>query len=136
MDDIDQIRAFNRFYIPAMQLLGRNSLDSGRSVTEARVLHDLSEDGETTARELALRLALDEGQVSRILAGLEEQGLLDRRPSLQDARQRILALTPAGQAEAAQLKDRSREAIAGYWRKGRPAPERALQRPVGQSSGR
>ncbi len=112
MDAIDRIRAFNRFYTGHLGLLSRSYLGSGLGLTEARILHDLDAAEPPRARDLARRLSLDEAQVSRVLAGFERRGWLERRPAVQDARVRDLALTVAGQAETAGLRAASRAALA------------------------
>jgi GNAT superfamily N-acetyltransferase len=55
---------------------------------------------------------LDAGYLSRLLSHLEQSGVLDRVPSDEDARLRLLKLTHAGQETAALLNQRSREEIA------------------------
>lgn len=118
MDDIDRIRAFNRFYTRRLGLLGRSYLDSGLGVTEARLLYDLDiPDGahdpihSIRARDLARSLGLDEAYVSRRLKTFEARGLIRRPASAGDGRQRDLSLTPQGQALVARLKAQSRAAI-------------------------
>lgn len=113
MDQIDRIRAFNRFYTARLALLGRSYLGSGRALADIRVLHDLSAEPGTTARALAQRLGLDEGYLSRIVARMVEDGWIARRAVPGDKRQRALALTPEGEAVAAEMRRRSRAEIAG-----------------------
>lgn len=55
---------------------------------------------------------MDPGYLSRTLAHLEGQGLLGRSPSEEDARRRILSLTPAGEDAFSLLDSRSREEVA------------------------
>jgi DNA-binding MarR family transcriptional regulator len=112
MDAIDRIRAFNRFYTGHLGLLTRSYLGSGLALTEVRILHDLDTPVAPRARDLALGLGLDEGQVSRVLAGFERRGWLDRPPSSADARVRDLRLTGEGRRVAAELRDASRAALA------------------------
>ncbi|WP_309668290.1 helix-turn-helix domain-containing GNAT family N-acetyltransferase [Tabrizicola sp.] len=112
MDSIDRIRAFNRFYTGHLGLLSRNYLGSGLGLTEVRILHDLDATEPPRARDLALGLGLDEGQVSRVLAGFGRRGWLERRPSEVDARVRDLGLTAAGRQVVAELRAASRAALA------------------------
>ena len=91
MDPIARIRAFNRHNTQAKGLVSRTYLDSGMTMTEVRVLYELSVAPDTTARALSEALGLDEGHLSRILKRFERDGLLVRRPSTRDARQRHLA---------------------------------------------
>jgi DNA-binding MarR family transcriptional regulator len=112
MDAIDQIRAFNRFYTGHLGLLQQSYLGSGLGLTEVRILHDLDRPNPARARDVALELGLDEGQVSRLLAGFQRRGWLERRPSASDARARELVLTAAGRAQVADLREASRAALA------------------------
>lgn len=112
MDEIDEIREFNRFYTRELGLLGRSYLGSGLGMGEVRVLYELQHGGPWVARDLAQRLALDEGYLSRVLKGFERRGWIERRPDAGDARRRGIALTPAGAAAMAPLEDASRAAIA------------------------
>ncbi|MEM7721541.1 MAG: helix-turn-helix domain-containing GNAT family N-acetyltransferase [Pseudomonadota bacterium] len=112
MDAIDRIRAFNRHYTQAMGLVTRNYLDSGFTATEVRVLYELSVCPDATARQLADDLGLDEGHLSRVLKRFERDGLLVRRPSTRDARQRHLTLTAPGRRRMAGLVQASRDFIA------------------------
>jgi DNA-binding MarR family transcriptional regulator len=50
------------------------------------------------ARELAARAGLDPSTVSRTVAALVAQGLVERRADQRDGRASVLALTPAGEA--------------------------------------
>jgi DNA-binding MarR family transcriptional regulator len=50
------------------------------------------------ARELAVRAGLDPSTVSRAVAALVAQGLVERRADQRDGRASVLALTPAGRA--------------------------------------
>ncbi|NJM83392.1 MAG: MarR family transcriptional regulator, partial [Tabrizicola sp.] len=112
MDAIDRIRAFNRFYTGRLGLLGRSYLGSGLSLSEVRLLHDLDVAEPPMARELAHDLTLDEGYVSRVLAGFVRRGWLARLVPKTDRRVRILRLTPEGRAVAAALKSASRADLA------------------------
>jgi DNA-binding MarR family transcriptional regulator/GNAT superfamily N-acetyltransferase len=112
LDVLDRIRAFNRFYSGHLGLLTDSYLGSGLRLTEARILHDLDQPDPPRARDLARDLRLDEGQVSRVLAGFQRRGWLKRRPSAGDARARDLVLTAAGRAQVAALREASRAALS------------------------
>ena len=61
---------------------------------------------------MSRELGLDPGYLSRMLARLEQQGLIDRVRSEIDGRQRLLSLTPEGKDAFSLLDDRSREEVA------------------------
>ena len=93
---IAAIRRFNRFYTQRLGVLSEAFLNTPYSLTEARVLHALAHRDGTTATWLGRELDLDAGYLSRILRDFERQGLILRSPSLQDGRQTMISLTPAG----------------------------------------
>ena len=105
------LRAFNRFYTQRIGVLDPY-LGSAFSLTEVRVLYELAHHGSTTASELARRLLLDAGYLSRIVARFAGQGWIERTPSPTDARQQVLTLTDAGRSAFEPLQQRSREEAA------------------------
>jgi len=106
--DIDRIRSFNRFYTARLGLLARHYLGTGRSLTELRVLIEIAGDAGISARDLARRLDLDEGYLSRVIAGFLRDGWVARHPVPGDKRRYNLTLTVAGQAVAEDLVARAR----------------------------
>ena len=108
---IKALRGFNRFYTRRIGVLNPY-LGSELSLTEVRVLYELAHRDQPTATELALDLALDTGYLSRILRRFETKGWIARVPSPADARQSLLALTPAGHKAFAPLQQKSRDEAA------------------------
>lgn len=92
------------------------------SITEARVLYELSARGGVLAAELARELCVDQGYVSRIVQGFVRRGLVRRERSSDDGRAMLLHLTPAGLAEWEPLAARAR-AQAGRLLHGRSESE-------------
>jgi DNA-binding MarR family transcriptional regulator/GNAT superfamily N-acetyltransferase len=92
------VRHFNRFYTRHIGALHERLQKSAFSLTEVRVLHELSRGEADTAAALARTLGLDSGYLSRLLTSFERRSLISRRPSDIDARQSLLALTDAGRA--------------------------------------
>jgi DNA-binding MarR family transcriptional regulator/GNAT superfamily N-acetyltransferase len=109
---ISEIRHFNRFLTRQIGALREGLLHSPYSLTEARILFELAHHDNLTATHLCRDLGLDAGYLSRILARLEQQGLVDKVLSDSDGRQRLLRLTTDGQKEFAILDKRSRDEIA------------------------
>src|ERR1700728_300303 len=85
-------RGFNRFYTRLIGVLDERLIESGFSLTEARVLFELGLRAERSAGEIASELSIDPGYLSRILRKLEDGGLLDRSAAPTGARQAILRL--------------------------------------------
>jgi DNA-binding MarR family transcriptional regulator/GNAT superfamily N-acetyltransferase len=95
----EAVRSFNRFFTQYIGLLHEGVQRSQFSLTEVRVLRELSVGSASTATEVARNLGLDSGYLSRLLTNFERQQLITRRQSDTDARQSLLALTDAGRAE-------------------------------------
>lgn len=108
---IEIVRRFNRFYTRQIGLLEEGLARSPFGLTEARVLYELAHHEETTATHLGEELCVDAGYLSRILAGFQKRGLMERRPSPADRRQHLLTLTDAGQGAFAELNAATRAQI-------------------------
>ena len=109
---IDAVRRFNRFFTRRIGVLREGLLHTPYSLTEARILFEISHRAEVTASDLSRELGLDPGYLSRILARLEQRGLIEKVRSETDARRRLLSLTPRGQDAFSLLDSRSREEVA------------------------
>jgi GNAT superfamily N-acetyltransferase/predicted transcriptional regulator len=109
MDAIDRIRDFNRFYTQALGLTGRSYLQSGRTLAEVRLLHEIGAGEGVTARTLALGLGLDEAQLSRMVGRLVREGVVARAV---DGRQFRLSLTEAGRRLLDAFVAQSRTALS------------------------
>ncbi|MHC1781199.1 MAG: GNAT family N-acetyltransferase [Anaerolineaceae bacterium] len=108
-NDVAAVRQFNRFFTRHIGVLREGLLQTPYSLTEARLLFELATHADLTASALCRELGLDPGYLSRILARLEEQGLLERFPAAGDRRRLILSLTTKGQEIFAILDRRSRD---------------------------
>jgi DNA-binding MarR family transcriptional regulator/GNAT superfamily N-acetyltransferase len=109
---IDQVRAFNRYYTRRVGLLQEHLPGGPYPLTHARVLFELAQRQPVAARNIGDALGLDAGYLSRILHGFVADGLVERTRSQQDGRSFELRLTPAGAAVFAGLDRHSREATA------------------------
>lgn len=108
---IDEIRFFNRHYVPLMGLLDQRYMGSTYSTMEADVLIEIGRCPGCTARDIAEELKLDKGYLSRILHRFERERLLLRTPDAQDARCKRLELTVQGTEEASALIDEGRSLV-------------------------
>ena len=109
---VEAVRRFNRFYTRQIGVLQERLLRSPFSLTEVRVLSELTHRQKLTATELGKELGLDGGYLSRILRGFERRGLIDKRPSEADGRQSHLGLTEKGRDAFAPINARSHDEIA------------------------
>ncbi len=115
--DVDQriatVRRFNRFYTGRIGVLREWLLQSPFSLTEARVLYELANREQSTARAIGEELRLDSGYLSRILQGFQKRGLIEKKQSEIDGRQSLLRLTEQGLHAFAQLETGSRNEVRG-----------------------
>jgi DNA-binding MarR family transcriptional regulator/GNAT superfamily N-acetyltransferase len=118
------VRKFNRFYTQKIGVLGEGLYESPFSLTEVRILYELSARGSATASELARDLALDAGYLSRILKAFRRDGLIAGTPAKEDARRVRLTLTAKGQETFAPLDRRSHDEV-GAALSALPAPAQA-----------
>src|SRR6185312_2676687 len=110
VDQVDQVRRFNRTVTQRVGALNDRFLARDRPLGEARVLWEIGPGG-CDVRSLRARLDLDSGYLSRLLRGLEASGLVRVAPSRRDRRVREARLTPAGLAERSAL-DRGSDELA------------------------
>lgn len=104
---IDQIRSFNRFYTNIIGLLDQHFLDSPFSLTEGRVLYEICNTQDCSAKKIRQSIVIDEGYLSRILDNFAKRGLIKKTPSSRDGRLRIIVPTEKGKKEFAGLNDNS-----------------------------
>lgn len=105
-DSIARIRRFNRAVTREAGALDSSFLGRGRPLGAARVLNAVGRGMGDLAR-LRTYLGIDSGLLSRLLRGLEAEGLVETRPDRGDARRRTARLTSAGEAEFAAYEDLS-----------------------------
>lgn len=117
------VRRFNRFYTRRIGVLEEGLLDSGLTLTEARVLYELANREGLTAATLCRELGLDQGYLSRILARFRRQGMLARTPLPGDRRQSLLSLTARGRQVFAPMDQASQTRFTAMLA-GLPAPDR------------
>ena len=96
------VRRFNRTVTERIGALTDDYLARSRPLGASRVLWEIGAAG-ADVRALRARLRLDSGYLSRLLRGLEAEGLVTVRAGDGDRRVRTAALTPAGRAERAEL---------------------------------
>lgn len=95
-DDVLSIRRFNRFYTQKIGAVSDGFLDTPWSLSEARVLYEIAHSPAPTAAEIATRLDLDPGYVSRVLKRFRSRGVVERSRSESDRRTWVLSLTADG----------------------------------------
>jgi DNA-binding MarR family transcriptional regulator/GNAT superfamily N-acetyltransferase len=123
---IAEIRAFNRFYTSRIGVLRGGLHGSRHPLPEARVLFELGRQDVTEAGELRHRLDMDAGHLSRLLARMEDQGLVLRERSPDDGRRQRLRLTAAGRQEHLRLDRASARQWSGLLEAITPGDQRRL----------
>lgn len=102
-NDIQRIRRFNRAVTSEVGALDTSFLGLGRPLGSARVLNAIGH-GQQEVGAIRTYLGLDSGLMSRLLRGLETEGLITTGPSPDDSRRRIAQLTEAGRAAFAEYE--------------------------------
>src|SRR5919206_1100155 len=110
--DVAAIRAFYRFYTARVGALRDGLLATAHPLPEARVLYELGQVEDIDFADLRRTLDLDAGYLSRLLARLEEQGLVARQRAAHDGRRQQLTLTADGRTAYETLDQRSAAEIA------------------------
>jgi DNA-binding MarR family transcriptional regulator/GNAT superfamily N-acetyltransferase len=108
MDEVGDVRSFNRTVTARVGALQDEYLARGRPLGASRVLWEIGDDA-TDVRALRARLDLDSGYLSRLLRSLERERLVVVGPDRADKRVRTVRLTAAGRAERELLDRRSDE---------------------------
>ncbi|WP_010268658.1 bifunctional helix-turn-helix transcriptional regulator/GNAT family N-acetyltransferase [Paenibacillus senegalensis] len=111
-DIIPVIRQFNRFYTNILGLLDQHLLNSDFSLSEARVLYEIENTNNCTAKILIEKIRIDAGYLSRIIKRFAKLGLIYKTPSSDDGRSYFIRLTKSGQETLSRLDSLSREQIS------------------------
>lgn len=110
---VQAVRSFNRFYTRRIGVLDEGLLHSSFTLTEARVVFELAQRKQMTAKEIADVLELDAGYLSRILSRFARNGLISKKRSSHDSRSVELSLTAKGRKSFKQLDRSSHASTAG-----------------------
>lgn len=109
-DHIAKIRSFNRLVTERIGALNDEYLARPRPLGASRLLWEVGPEG-ADVRHLRSRLGLDSGYMSRLLRGLESEGMVSVTPGRDDARLREVSLTHQGLDEYERL-DRDSDELA------------------------
>jgi len=121
-DEIAGVRRFNRLVTLRAGALDDHFLGRARPLGASRVLYEIGSAG-ADLRDLRRRLSMDPGYISRLIAALEREGLVQIERAAEDRRVRTARLTPAGRREVREMDRRSDRAAAGLL-EALPASER------------
>ena len=108
---IDKIRGFNRFYTNIIGLLDQHYLGSSFSLTEGRVLYEICNTENCSAKKIRKNIVIDEGYLSRILDEFAKCGLIRKIRSQDDGRLWIILPTEKGKREFSSLNENSNRLV-------------------------
>lgn len=108
---IEKVRSFNRFYTNIIGLLDQHFLDTPFSLTEGRVLYEISHLQEGSAKKIRENIAIDEGYLSRIIDKFIKKGLITKTPSPADRRLHLITLTQKGREAFSKLNENQNRLI-------------------------
>ena len=97
-DPVTRFRRFSRAVTSEVGALDASFLGRGRPLGSARVLNAIGR-GQGEVAAIRDDLGLDSGLMSRLLRGLEAEGLIELARHPADARRRVARLTTAGTRE-------------------------------------
>jgi DNA-binding MarR family transcriptional regulator/GNAT superfamily N-acetyltransferase len=103
----ETFRKFNRFYTVLLGSLSSEYLETEYSLQEARVIFEVATASGCTAREIQSRAGFDQGYLSRVITRLTRAGVIRRRKSADDRREKELFLTKEGQLAFRTLDQRA-----------------------------
>lgn len=110
-DMITEIRGFNRFYTNILGLLDQYIIDSGHSLTEARILFEISKTDTCTANQLCSVLNIERSYMSKIINKFEKKQLITRCACNADNRNMEIRMTQEGMSVFHELNDRANQQI-------------------------
>lgn len=111
-EQIEKIRSFNRFYTNVIGLLDQHFLDTPFSLTEGRVLYEISHMEECSAKKIRQKIAIDEGYLSRIIDKFIKRGIIRKTPFRGDMRLHIIHLTQKGEEEFSKLNENQNQLVS------------------------
>jgi len=112
LKQIKKIRSFNRFYTNVLGLLDKYLLNSQYTLTEVRIMFEIYNNKNITAKELTTILKFDKGYLSRVLTKLSKLNLIIKSISDKDKRHSYLELTKTGIIELEKLNNASNSQIS------------------------
>lgn len=109
---VQAVRQFSRFYTRQLGVLNDKLLGSKYSLTAVRVLFELANRKDGTARDIGHDLGLDAGYMSRMLNGFARARLITRERSKFEGRNIHLRLTAKGRSVFQSLDRQSSAQVA------------------------
>lgn len=110
-DIITEIRGFNRFYTNILGILDKHIVKSDYSLTEARILYEISKTDTCTANQLCSILEIDRSYMSKIINKFEKMQLIKRSICKTDNRNIEIHMTEKGMETFHELNNHANNQI-------------------------
>ena len=110
-DIVTEIRGFNRFYTNILGILDQHIIESNYSLTEARILYEISKTDICTANQLCSILEIDRSYMSKIINKFEKMQLIKRSICSTDNRNIEIHITEKGMDTFHELNNRANKQI-------------------------
>jgi DNA-binding MarR family transcriptional regulator len=110
-EQVDELRGLVQRLFRRFGTLGADTTPCGKplSIAHAHALMILLGRSELTQRELGAELCIDKSNVARLCAKMVDDGHAVQTAGVQDRRNRVVALTPAGKRLAREVNSASRQ---------------------------
>lgn len=106
-----EFRRFNRFYTDVLGFLNEHIYDSPFSLSETRILYEIYNSKECTAKNIQEKLNLDGGYVSRIIKKFEKEKMIYKVKCKEDGRNHLLFVTDHGKVIYKELEKKANEQV-------------------------
>ncbi len=106
-----EFRKFNRFYTDVLGFLNEHIYDSPFSLTETRILFEIYNTSNCTAKNIQERLDLDGGYVSRIIKKFEKEKMIYKQKCKDDGRNHLLYVTSHGELIYKELEKKANQQV-------------------------
>jgi DNA-binding MarR family transcriptional regulator/GNAT superfamily N-acetyltransferase len=124
----DRLRSFGRSYTKKFGLLDRNPYHQDLTLLQSRIVFEVWEHGDVLPSVLAQTLQLDKGYISRSIAQLIKNKVIQARENPRDKREKFLRLTSKGKQLFAKIDLASRTRSAEFLQTLKPAARGELVR--------
>lgn len=111
---VTEIRGFNRFYTNILGILDKHIIESDYSLTEARILYEISKTDTCTANQLCSILEIDRSYMSKIINKFEKKQLIKRSICNTDNRNIEIHMTENGMAAFHELNDHANKQVEDF----------------------
>lgn len=111
VSNVSEVRKFNRFYTNILGFLNEYIYDSPFSLTETRILFEIYNTSNCTAKFIQEKLELDGGYVSRITKKFEKEKMIYKQKCKEDGRNHFLYVTEHGKLIYKELEKKANQQV-------------------------